>query len=139
MPRDIRWGRTYEGFSNDPELVTVLGTAAVKGFQSVKLDNPEGILACAKHYVGDGGTEFGTGIDGLVDRGDVKLSEAEFREIHLRAYKKVIEAGVATIMASYNSFNGEKIHAIGEKTLFDDYTMFDPDKIEVSHWVIYLY
>ena len=118
VPRDIRWGRTYEGFSSDPELVTILGTAAVKGFQSDKLDNPEGILACAKHYVGDGGTEFGTGIDGLVDRGDVKLSEAEFREIHLRAYKKVIEAGVATIMASFNSFNGEKIH--GSKYLLTD-------------------
>ena len=118
VPRDIRWGRTYEGFSEDPALVTKLGEAAILGYQSYNLNNPNSILACAKHFIGDGGTVFGTGLYGLVDRGDVQLTEEEFRKIHLTAYKTAIEAGVATIMASYNSFNGDKIH--GNKYLLTD-------------------
>ena len=118
VPRDIRWGRTYEGFSEDPALVTKLGEAAILGYQSYNLNNPNSILACAKHFIGDGGTVFGTGLDGMVDRGDVQLTEKELREIHLTAYKTAIETGVATIMASYNSFNGNKIH--GNKYLLTD-------------------
>ena len=60
VPQDIRWGRTYEGFSEDPKLVRELAGPAVRGFQGADLDDPLGVLACAKHYVGDGGTAFGS-------------------------------------------------------------------------------
>ena len=56
VPCDERWGRTYEGFSEDPNLVKVLGAAAIRGLQGSRLSSPLSILACAKHYVGDGGT-----------------------------------------------------------------------------------
>jgi beta-glucosidase len=115
VARDIRWGRTYEAFSEDPELVAELGAAAVRGFQGSGLEglaDPLRILACAKHYVGDGGTAFGTGRDparGVVlDQGDVRLDEAELRRIHLPGYLSTIEAGVGTIMPSYSSWNGVK-------------------------------
>jgi beta-glucosidase len=115
VARDIRWGRTYEAFSEDPGLVAELGAAAVRGFQGSGLEglaNPLRILACAKHYVGDGGTAFGTGRDparGVVlDQGDVRLDEAELRRIHLPGYVSTIEAGVGTIMPSYSSWNGVK-------------------------------
>src|ERR1044072_6821349 len=61
VPRDERWGRTYEGFGEAPELARDLGEAAVRGFQGNDLGDPLSILACAKHYVGDGGTSMGTG------------------------------------------------------------------------------
>jgi len=113
--RDIRWGRTYESFSEDPELVAELGEAAVRGLQGdgvAGLADPERVLACAKHYVGDGGTVFGTGQDTplgkLLDQGDVQLDEAELRRIHLPGYVAAIEAGVGTVMPSYSSWNGVK-------------------------------
>jgi beta-glucosidase len=59
VPRDERWGRTYEGFGEAPELAASLGEAAVRGFQRNDLSNPLSVLACAKHFVGDGGTTFG--------------------------------------------------------------------------------
>jgi beta-glucosidase len=113
VPRDERWGRTYEGFSEDPELVKELGAAAVRGFQGKTLDQPLSVAACAKHYVGDGGTAWGTGRKdqsgrGLLDQGDVKSDEATLRRIHLAPYVDAIAAGVATIMPSYSSWNGEK-------------------------------
>src|SRR5947209_5634741 len=61
VPQDIRWGRTYEGFSENPDVVKVLGEAATRGLQVAGLNNPLSVLACAKHYAGDGGTTFGTG------------------------------------------------------------------------------
>ena len=60
VPQDMRWGRTYEGFSEDPQLVRDLAEAAVRGFQGNDLANPLSVLACAKHFVGDGGTAYGT-------------------------------------------------------------------------------
>jgi len=116
VPRDIRWGRTYEGFSEDPELVAKLGEAAVRGLQGDDLGDPLSVLACAKHYVGDGGTVWGTGRRDEqnprwsvpLDQGDVRLSEEELRQIHLRGYPAAIEAGVGTIMPSYSSWNGVK-------------------------------
>src|SRR5262249_42778432 len=60
VARDERWGRTYESFSEDPAVVAELGAAAVRGFQGASLNDPKSVLACAKHYVGDGGTTFGT-------------------------------------------------------------------------------
>jgi beta-glucosidase len=112
VPQDDRWGRTYEGFSEDPELVALLGAAEVRGLQGARLGEPGGVLACAKHFVGDGGTTFGTGTSGSpVDRGNVRLSEADLRQIHLPGYVSALQAGVGSVMVSYNSWNGTKASA----------------------------
>jgi beta-glucosidase len=125
--RDIRWGRTYESFGEDPALVGELGAAAVRGLQGDDLKDPLRVLACAKHYAGDGGTAFGTGFvpnpatpgkNYPLDQGDVKMSEADFRKIHLPQYVKSVEAGAGSIMPSYNSFNGLKMS--GHKYLLTD-------------------
>jgi beta-glucosidase len=114
VPRDERWGRTYEGYAEDPKLVAELGAASVRGLQGPDLANPLRVLACAKHFVGDGGTTFGTGRpDGKggrfpLDQGDTQMDEATLRRVHMQGYVTAIEAGVASIMPSYNSWNGEK-------------------------------
>src|SRR6266508_4053654 len=118
VPRDERWGRTYEGFGEAPELARTLGEAAVRGLQRNNLSDPLSVLACAKHYVGDGGTIFGTASflnpdkKRLLDQGDTRLSEAQLREIHLQGYFSTVKAGVGSIMPSYNSWNGVKVSGI---------------------------
>jgi len=111
VPDDYRWGRTYEGFSENTALVTELGGAAVKGYQSTNINNPHSVLACAKHFIGDGGTLFGTGLNNLIDRGNLAVSEKELREKHLPPFKEAIDNGVATFMAAYNTWNDVKCHA----------------------------
>lgn len=111
VPQDIRWGRTYEGYSEDPAVVKQLGAAAVRGLQTADLANPLAVIACAKHYVGDGGTTFGTSRVGKVDQGNTQVDEATLRRIHLPGYITAIQAGVATIMPSYSSWNGVKCSA----------------------------
>ena len=116
VPRDERWGRTYEGFGETPELAGSLGAEAVRGFQRNDLSDPLAVLACAKHFVGDGGTSIGTGSlnrnqQRLLDQGDTRLSEAELRKIHLPGYVAAIKAGVGSIMVSYSSWNGVKLSA----------------------------
>jgi beta-glucosidase len=106
VPQDIRWGRTYEGFSESPTIVKMLGDAAVRGLQGANLDGPRQVAACIKHAAGDGGTVYGTGLNHMMDHGDVEVDEATFRRIFLPAYKSGIDAGAATIMPSYNSWNG---------------------------------
>ena len=123
VPRDERWGRTYEGFGESPELARVLGEAAVRGLQGRDLSDPLSVLACAKHFVGDGATMYGTGTKlkddvHILDRGDVRLSEAELRRLHMQGYISAIRAGVGTIMPSYNSWNGVKCS--GSKRLLTD-------------------
>ena len=118
VPRDERWGRTYEGFGETPDIVKKMAGAAVKGLQSDRLDNPTSILACAKHFIGDGGTKWGTGLDEKMDQGDTQVTEQELREIHLPGYLPALEAGVGTIMPSYNQVNGEHCH--GSKHLLTD-------------------
>ncbi|HWC98082.1 MAG TPA: glycoside hydrolase family 3 N-terminal domain-containing protein [Candidatus Sulfopaludibacter sp.] len=119
VPQDIRWGRTYEGFSEDPEVVKTLGEAAVRGLQGTDLANPLSVLACAKHYIGDGGTAFGSARDGKgLDQGDTRVDEATLRRIHLQGYLTTVKAGVASIMPSYNSWNGVKVS--GDKRLLTD-------------------
>lgn len=119
VPRDRRWGRTYEGFGESPELARTLGGAAVKGLQGNNLSNPLSVLACAKHWVGDGGTKMGTGTFGgpnakhMLDQGDTQLSERDLLEIHGQGYLTAIKAGVGSIMPSYNSWNGVKVSASG--------------------------
>jgi beta-glucosidase len=125
VPRDKRWGRTYEGFGESPELVNELGIAAVRGFQGSSLSDAQSVVACAKHFAGDGGTVFGTG--GVpkqsggrfpLDQGDTQLSEADLRKLHMQGYIGAIGAGVATIMPSYNSWNGQKVS--GSKRLLTE-------------------
>jgi beta-glucosidase len=116
VPRDERWGRTYEGFGETPDLARTLGAAAVRGLQGDDLSNPLSVLACAKHFVGDGGTTFGTGVLKApnsterwpLDRGDTRLSEADLKKTHMEGYVSTVGAGVGSIMPSYSSWNGVK-------------------------------
>jgi beta-glucosidase len=106
--RDDRWGRTYESYSEDPEIVRSYAERMVRGLQGTPgsksfLDTSH-VLATAKHFIGDGGTADG------VDRGDNRSSEAELLKIHAPGYIAAIDAGVQTIMASYNSWKGWKVH-----------------------------
>jgi len=99
VARDPRWGRTYESYSEDPGVVAGYAARIVRGLQG------EGILACAKHWVGDGGTEAG------VDQGDTVVDEEELRRVHMAPYPAAVDAGVLTVMASLSSWRGEKCHA----------------------------
>ena len=113
VPQDARWGRTYEGYSDNTALVSKLGVAATIGLQGKKLSaEPASVLACAKHFIGDGGTANG------IDQGDTVCDEATLRKLFLPPYRAAIKAGVGSIMVSYNSWNGEKMH--GEKHLLTD-------------------
>ena len=118
VPRDERWGRTYEGFGETPNIVKSMAAAAVRGLQTDRLGGPTSILACAKHFIGDGGTKWGTGLNEKMDQGDTRVTEQELREIHLPGYLTALEAGVGSIMPSYNQVNGEHCH--GSKHLLTD-------------------
>lgn len=107
--QDPRWGRTYESYSSETDIVTELGTSFAKGL----IDG--GILPNAKHYFGDGNVLYGTGetLDKekrLIDRGDAQMSDAEIKE-SLKVYQAMIDVGVKTIMISHSSLNGIKMHA----------------------------
>ena len=126
VPRDDRWGRTYEGFAEDPVLVGELGAAAVRGLQAGGLQDPRGVLACAKHFAGDGGTTWGTGMPAdqapgkryPLDRGDTRGDEATLRRLFIDPYIPAIKSGVGSIMVTYNSWNG--IKASGHRRLLTD-------------------
>ena len=125
IPKDDRWGRQYEGFSESTELVTNLTEAAITGYEdALDILNGRKIAACAKHFIGDGGTSWETGSleEGIhtykLDRGDTKISEEELRKVHLPPYIEAIKAGVKTVMISFNSWNGIKCH--GNKFLVND-------------------
>ena len=106
--RNDRWGRSYEGFSEDPQIVSEYMTAMVEGLQgeseTSSLFSASKVVATAKHFIGDGGTTDG------VDQGDTEVSESELRDIHGQGYIAALRAGVQTIMATYNSWNGDKVH-----------------------------
>jgi beta-glucosidase len=110
--RDDRWGRTYEGYSEDPEVVRGCAGAMVRGLQgdprSPAFLDGHHVIATAKHVIGDGGTLGGR------DRGDNASSEEELREIHAAGYVAALEAGVQTVMASYSSWHGRKMHGFRE-------------------------
>jgi len=110
VPRDDRWGRTYEGYGEDTALVSSMAVASIMGFQGAGL-SPSTVMATAKHYVADGGTMFGTGSSGyLIDQGDAQISEAELRAVHLPPYQSAVQNGVGSVMISYSSWNGQKLH-----------------------------
>lgn len=117
--RDERWGRTYETFSEDPVRAGVLGAAAVRGYQGNRLGaEPGSILACAKHFAGDGTTSFKSSSVGLLDQGDTRLPPADFERLAVEPYRPAIAAGVGSIMVSFSSVNGVKSH--GDRKLLSD-------------------
>ncbi len=107
--RDTRWGRTYESYSEDPALVAEYARAMVSGLQG-RVGTPAfmgagHIIATAKHFLGDGGTFEGR------NAGDNRSDERTLRDVHGAGYRTAIEAGVLTVMASYSSWHGIKMHA----------------------------
>jgi beta-glucosidase len=104
VPRNEKWGRTYEGFGETPEITKTMSRASVLGLQGKKLSDGSSILACAKHFAGDGGTMNGK------DQGNTVCDEKTFRKLFLPGYAEAIKAGVTTIMVSYSSWNGVKMH-----------------------------
>jgi len=106
--RDIRWGRSYESYSEDPEIVRQYATAMMLGLQgrpgTAQFLDASHVIASPKHFVGDGGT------DGK-DQGDNLSSEAELRDIHAAGYPAALAAGAQTVMASFSSWHGVRMSA----------------------------
>ncbi len=104
VARNIRWGRTYESYSQNPKLVADYAHAAVEGLQgNLRRDNT--VIATAKHYIGDGGTTNGN------DQGNTQLDEPTLLRVHGAGYRAAIDAGVQSVMVSYSSVNGQKMSA----------------------------
>jgi beta-glucosidase len=103
VARDERWGRTYEAFGETVELASAMGVAYTNGFQ--KRSGPFAVLGNAKHYLGDGGTANG------VNNADTSGDEATLRALHLAPYEAVVRAGIGSVMASYSSWQGTRMHA----------------------------
>ncbi|QSX41940.1 glycoside hydrolase family 3 protein [Shewanella cyperi] len=108
MVEDLRWGRSYEGYARDPQLIRDYGHAFVEGMQGKVGDatwlQGNHTIATVKHFIGDGGTQDGN------DRGDTRIDEQTLIERHAQGYVGAVAAGVQTVMASFNSWNGEKLH-----------------------------
>jgi beta-glucosidase len=104
VPQDLRWGRTYEAWSADPALVRRYAAAMVRGVQAVPAGGPARVAATAKHFVGDGATTDG------IDQGDAAISERQLIDVHAQGYLAAIDAGVMSVMASYSSWQGVKMH-----------------------------
>ncbi|WP_246134318.1 glycoside hydrolase family 3 protein [Nitrospirillum amazonense] len=116
VPQDHRWGRTYEGYSEDPEIVRQYAGEMVLGLQGQAgagqaLQHGH-VAASAKHFLGDGGTTNG------VDQGDADVSEQDLIRIHAAGYPAAVDAGIMTVMASFSSWQGAKMH--GNKSLLTD-------------------
>ena len=113
---DDRWGRAYESYSEDQNLVSDLGAAILLGLQGRPGDKnflgQDRVVATAKHFVGDGGTQYG------IDKGDTIGSAEDIKDIHAFPYHAAIENDVQTVMASFSSVNGEKMH--GSKMLLTE-------------------
>jgi beta-glucosidase len=116
VPQDDRWGRTYEGYSEQPQLVAQYAAAMVEGLQGTPgqrgfLDGRH-VVSSVKHYLGDGGTTDG------VDQGDTQTSEEVLRDVHGAGYPPSIAAGAQAVMTSFSSYNGVKL--AGHKPLVTD-------------------
>jgi beta-glucosidase len=110
--RDDRWGRAYEGFSEDPAIVRAYGGRIVEGLQgdpavTEELFGAAHVISTAKHFVGDGGTDRGD------DQGDNLSTEEDLRDIHAQGYLSAIEAGAQAVMVSFSSWQGQKMHGNG--------------------------
>ena len=113
VPQDVRWGRTYEGYGEDPARVSQLASAFITGLQGPDLAATDAAAATAKHFLGDGGTAFGSSTtDGyLLDQGVTEVDEATLRAVHLPPYEAAIRAGARIVMASFSSTTTGKVHA----------------------------
>jgi len=100
IARDARWGRISEGSGEDPFLGSAMARAYVRGYQGERLDAPDSIVACAKHYVGYGAAEGGR------DYNTTEISEHTLREYYLPPFHAAAEAGSGTFMSAFNSLNG---------------------------------
>jgi beta-glucosidase len=116
VARDERWGRTYESYSESPDIVSTLGTASVRGLQNGDIAAQTSMIACPKHYFADGGAEWGTGMRGI-DRGNSSLSDEEVRKIHLAPYIAALKEKPATVMISFSGIQGVEMH--GNKKWID--------------------
>ncbi|WJY19693.1 glycoside hydrolase family 3 N-terminal domain-containing protein [Alteriqipengyuania flavescens] len=132
VPQDFRWGRAYEGYSSDPQLVASYVGAMVRGLQG-EPDNwnmlaGDKVIASTKHFLADGGTDDG------VDQGDSSISEEELRDIHGLPYGPAISEGVSTVMVSFSSWQGKKM--TGNKSLVTDVLKdrMDFEGFVVSDW-----
>jgi beta-glucosidase len=128
--RDCHWGRSYESYAQEPELVATYAGAFVKGLQG-DLDR-DGVIGCAKHWVGDGGTNHG------IDQGNTTAAMEELSRVHMTAYHSAINAGVLTVMASLSSWQGQKCHGhhhlltevLKQRLNFDGLLLSDWDAID---------
>ncbi|MFD2419302.1 glycoside hydrolase family 3 protein [Amycolatopsis pigmentata] len=103
VARNDRWGRTYESFGETPEIASSM-TTLITGLQGDSLSDSGSVLATAKHYVGDGGTTGG------VNEGNTELTEDQLRAIHLPPFRAAVDRGVGSVMISFSSWNGVKMH-----------------------------
>ena len=119
VPQDIRWGRTYEGYGENTELVSRLAVPYIEGLQEdasgQRFGSPATVLATAKHFLADGGTAFGSSTTEIIkpyllDQGDAQIDEATLRRVHLPPYQAAVDTGVGSVMASFSSWNGVKMH-----------------------------
>lgn len=119
VPQDIRWGRTYEGYSENTALVTELSTAFLQGLQT-PLDNGYQVIGTPKHYIGDGGTAWGSSTTGdyEIDQGVMTVDETTLRTLYLPPYQSVVENGALSIMISFSSWQETKMH--GQNYLIND-------------------
>jgi beta-glucosidase len=120
VPQDIRWGRTYESFGEDPRLVSDLATAEIRGLQGDSLTGDTSVAATAKHFVGDGGTAWGSSTyqDYRIDRGVTAVDDATLESVHVAPYNAAIAAGARIVMASFSSTKNGKVH--GDAHLLTD-------------------
>lgn len=116
VPQDTRWGRAFEGYSSDPDLVASYAGPFIEGLQGKPNDGPvlagPHVIATAKHFLADGGTAQGR------DQGDAHIGETTLRDVHAKPYVAAIDAGVLSIMASFSSWNGEKM--TGNRSMLTD-------------------
>ena len=123
VPQDIRWGRTYEGYAENTGLVAQLGAAFLSGLQAMPAAVPGQtirVLGTPKHFIGDGGTTWGSSKTNQyeLDQGDTQVDETTLRSRFLPPYQAAIAAGAQSIMVSFSSWNGVKMHA--QKHLLTD-------------------
>jgi beta-glucosidase len=100
IARDARWGRIVEGAGEDPYLGSAMAAAYVRGYQGARLDDPQSMLACMKHFVGYGAAEAGR------DYNSVDMSERMLRQVYLPSFHAAVEAGVGSAMSAFNTLNG---------------------------------
>lgn len=128
IARDPRWGRIAESFGEDPILTSAFSVAMVKGFQTDDLSNPTAMAATAKHLVGYGAAEGGR------DYNTAMIPEGELRDVYLKPFKAAADAGVASMMTSFNELNG--VPATGNKFVLTDILRgeWQYDGMVVSDW-----